>query len=263
VAKPDELTITRTGDGKAVLDRNGKRFIAAAAVTDTDAYANDGEEEKPNMLFVPLKTREPHVSSQEMVVFIAMLVAFTAIHSNQHFEQDFATNSAMADMCNVYTDNIGFVHTATRNDYISWWPSFAVALASWMDNREFATANTTTLTKTGPAVLVGKPLVMQRRLAGANFAMNGTAGHECLWAPRDYGQGLGPTCYGASMGWSGDDPLMGVDGTPGRFDDRTVMYLDHIEDIVRAGSAWNPTDWIDPATTEIVHYFQVVRFAER
>eukprot|EP01043_Picozoa_sp_COSAG02_P032815 COSAG02_NODE_2209_length_9497_cov_60.725474_9_plen_305_part_00 len=259
--KADELSITQDGDGKAVLDHNGKRFIAAAAVTDTDAYINTEEEEKPNMLFVPLKTREPHVSPQEMTVFIAMLVAFTIIHSNQHFEQDFATNSAMADMCNVYTDNVGFVHIATQIDYIAWWPSFTVALTAWMDNRELVAANAT-MAKTGPAVLVGKPLLMQRRLPGASFAMNGTTGHECLWAPREYSQGVGPTCYGASMGWSGDDPLMGVDGTPGLFSGHTVMYLDHIEDIIRAGSDWDPTDWIDPATTEIVHYFQVVRVAK-
>eukprot|EP01043_Picozoa_sp_COSAG02_P083070 COSAG02_NODE_21163_length_799_cov_1.414286_1_plen_253_part_10 len=246
--KPDELTITQDRNGKAVLDRNGKRFIATAAVTDTDAYTNNEEQEKPNMLFVPLKTREPYVSSKEMMVFIVMLVTFTVIHSSQHFEQDFATNSAMADLCYVYTPNVGFVTIATRNDYISWWPSFTVALASWIDNRELVAGNATTLGKTGPAVLLGKPLLMQRRLAGATFAMNGTAGHECMWVPRDYGQGRGPTCYGASMGWSGDDPLMGADGTPGSFSGNAVMYLDHIEDIIRAGSAWDPTDWIDSAT---------------
>lgn len=165
-------------------------------------------------------------------------------------------------MANINTDIVGFVNVATLQDYAGWWPSLAVALTAWKQNREHAVASNATdltaLPTVGSAFLLGKPLIMQRRLAGAAVAFNSTAGHECPWAPRDYDLGLGPTCYGSPMSWTGTDPLMGADGTPGgAAGGERVMYLDHIEEILGAGSAWSPTDWIDADTTEIVHYFQV------
>lgn len=245
-------------DGRAVYRRDGKTFKAHAGSKKNAGVRGDSQQQsqgKSNMLFVPLKTREPHVSAREFMASIFMLVAFCTIHSNQHFREDFHANSGMADMCNMYSDS-GFVNIATQGDYAAWFPSLLEAFNTWTRDRD-RYLNTTTLPTTGPAVLLGRPLIMQRRLSDASFAINGTAGNECLWAPRDYGLGVGPTCYGAAMGWNGDNPLLGVDLTPGERGDHEVVYLDHIDDILSAGSAWDSTDWIDTATTEILHYFQV------
>ena len=57
--------------------------------------------------------------------------------------------------------------------------------------------------------------MMQRRRVTAGLAFNGTLDLACPWPLQDYGDARGKSCYGATMGWTGADPLMGVDGTPG------------------------------------------------
>lgn len=88
-------------NGSAKVSRAGKNFIAAEAVTHSTAYdpinLTAAPKELPNMLFVPLKTREPVVQAREFAVFLLMLLSFTVIHSQQNFGQDFVTNSGMAD----------------------------------------------------------------------------------------------------------------------------------------------------------------------
>jgi len=285
--------------GVTVLSKDGKRYRARDAAQQSAAYTSSDSEPVPNMLFVPLKTREPLVPAREFMVFIAMLLTFTIIHGQQHFQQvrtrpsmrhcvtvspnrksrlclcvhgawrlivscsprvfsagqDFNINRGMANVCNVHTDLVGFLHISTLGDYAAWWPSFVVALHSWRRPRgEDATAGTVDSTA---AVLIGMPLIMQRRQTGAAFAINGTTGMECPWAMRDYGEGRGRSCYGAPMGWSGADPLMGADGTPGQRGEHDVVYLDRIADILNGSVSWDPLDWIDMHTVELVHYVQV------
>jgi hypothetical protein len=73
--------------GVTVLSKDGKRYRARDAAQQSAAYTSSDSEPVPNMLFVPLKTREPLVPAREFMIFIAMLLTFTIIHGQQHFQQ--------------------------------------------------------------------------------------------------------------------------------------------------------------------------------
>lgn len=240
--------------------------------------ADDDTDEQPHVPFVPLKEVTPSIPPREFATYICLLVIFMVNLRSQNLTEDYGVNAGVKGMVKLHGLVGSFDTIETVEDYIAWWPNLRGALKRWDENSRLGGQSDRPVSTDGlnsaAAVLVGRPYITQKRQLsdatppGSRFlgnasedrglpGFNASRSATCPW-PLDP---ISQTCYyrSTSKTWSSSWAIFGgttcAKSCSSVAAEDQLYYLPDITGVINGTYDWDPSNWIDPTTSELGHHF--------